>query len=198
MHKRTSELFYKTAASPLMALIPRIRAHLRQGGVIAYATESCFGLGCDPRNFRAVKRILDIKGRPQQKGLILVASDLKLLTPYLATLSAEELNKLDQIWPGPTTALIATSSNTPNWLTGRYKTIATRVTAHTDTARLSHALNMALVSTSANQSGKIPYKQFQQCIKAFGDKVLVLPGRIGKRKRPSTILDLKSGKILRN
>ena len=198
MLNRTSALFYKRAASPLMALIPRIRAHLRQGGVIAYATESCFGLGCDPRNFQAVRRILDIKGRTQSKGLILVASDFNLLIPYLAPLSPDELIKLDQMWPGPTTALIATKPSTPNWLTGKHNTIAARVTAHTDTARLSHALNMALVSTSANRSGNIPYKQFQQCVKAFGDKVMVLPGRIGKRKRPSTILDLKSGKILRN
>lgn len=198
MLNRTSSLVYKTAASPLLALIPRILAHLKQGGVIAYATESCFGLGCDPRNFRAVRRILAIKGRPQRKGLILVASDLKLLAPYLAPLSQAELNKLNQIWPGPTTVLAPASSHTPNWLTGQYKTIAVRLTAHSDAARLSHALNMALVSTSANRSGKIPYKRFQQCVQAFGNKVMVLPGRIGKRKRPSTILDLKSGKIFRN
>ena len=90
MLNQTSSLIYKSTASPLMALIPRIVAHLRQGGVIAYATESCFGLGCDPHNFRAVKRLLAIKIRPQKKGLILVASDLKLLTPYLATLSPAE------------------------------------------------------------------------------------------------------------
>lgn len=181
-----------------MALIPRIVAHLRQGGVIAYATESCFGLGCDPHNFRAVKRLLAIKIRPQKKGLILVASDLKLLTPYLATLSPAELSKLDQLWPGPTTLLAPAHPSTPHWLTGRHQTIAVRVTAHNDTARLSHALKMALVSTSANRSGKKPCRRFQQCLHAFGNKVMVIPGRIGKRKRPSTIMDLKSGKIYRS
>jgi len=197
MLDRTSTLFYKTAASPLVALVPRILAHLRQGGVIAYATESCFGLGCDPRNYRAVKRILEIKGRPQKKGLILIASELELLSPYLAPLTPAELTQLNQNWPGPTTVLVPANSHAPNWLTGRHKTIAVRVTAHTDSARLCHALKMALVSTSANRSGQIPFKRFQQCVQGLGNKVMVLPGRIGKRKRPSTILDLKSGKIFR-
>jgi L-threonylcarbamoyladenylate synthase len=48
--------------------IHRLRAYLKRGGIIAYATESCFGLGCDPANRRAVRRILRLKGRPQSKG----------------------------------------------------------------------------------------------------------------------------------
>ena len=166
--------------------------------MIAYATESCFGLGCDPRNYRAVKLILSIKNRPQKKGLILVAADLNLLTPYIAPLTQTEHNQLNQIWPGPTTMLLPANPAIPHWIIGKNKRIAARVSAHTDTARLSHALHMAIVSTSANRSGKVPCKRFQQCIRAFGNKVMVLPGRIGKRKRPSTIMDLKSGKIFRD
>ena len=196
--KNNSRLIYKTAASPLIALIPSIHRYLKRGGVIAYATESCFGLGCDPLNYRAVKLILSIKNRPQKKGLILVAADLAFLAPYIAPLTQPELNQLNQIWPGPTTVLLPASPSIPHWITGNNKTVAARVSAHTDTARLSHALHMAIVSTSANRSGKVPCKRFQHCIRAFGNKVMVLPGRIGKRKRPSTIMDLKSGKIFRD
>ncbi|MBM4190566.1 MAG: Sua5/YciO/YrdC/YwlC family protein, partial [Betaproteobacteria bacterium] len=60
-----------------------LQHHLRHGGVIAYATESCFGLGCDPRNRVAVQRLLRLKGRPQAKGLILIASHLAQLQHYL-------------------------------------------------------------------------------------------------------------------
>jgi len=63
--------------------IRRLRAWLRRGGVIAYATESCFGLGCDPRNARAVRRILALKGRPQAKGLILIGSEFRQFARFL-------------------------------------------------------------------------------------------------------------------
>ena len=71
------------------------------------------------------------------------------------------------------------------------------MTAHPDAARLCHALGMALVSTSANRSGQKPLKTWRACRLAFDSKVWVLPGRIGKRKRPSTILDPYSGSVAR-
>jgi L-threonylcarbamoyladenylate synthase len=64
----------------------RLRRFLKQGGVVAYATESCFGLGCDPTNARAVQRILTLKGRPRQKGLILIGSEVAQFRRYLAPL----------------------------------------------------------------------------------------------------------------
>ncbi|MDD5180811.1 MAG: Sua5/YciO/YrdC/YwlC family protein, partial [Gallionellaceae bacterium] len=61
----------------------RIAAHLKHGGLIAYPTEYCYGLGCDPRNRRAVRRLLQLKSRPQHKGLILIAGKFAQLAPYL-------------------------------------------------------------------------------------------------------------------
>lgn len=175
----------------------RIRAYLQNGGVIAYATESCFGLGCDPRNYRAVQKILRIKGRPQSKGLILIASEFAQLQSCLAPLSQNERQMLAGFWPGPTTLLLPAARRVPHWLTGKHSSLAVRVTAHPDAARLCHALNMALVSTSANRAGLRPFKTYAACVKAFGATVWVLPGRIGQRRRPSTIIDFKSGKIFR-
>jgi L-threonylcarbamoyladenylate synthase len=177
--------------------IRRLRAWLRAGGVIAYPTESCYGLGCDPRNARAVARLLRLKGRPRSKGLILVASDFAQLCPYLAPLAAGLRERLGQWWPGPTTLLLATDHRCPRWLTGGHDKLAVRVTAHPDAARLCAALGMALVSTSANRSGQRPLKTAAACRRAFGGRVLVLPGRIGRRKRPSTILDPLDDRILR-
>ena len=197
MRATGSSLVYKKAASPFLALVPHVRAHLKKGGVIAYATESCYGLGCDPRNRQAVMRILGIKGRPQSKGLILIASEFSQLASYVAPLSQADQKKLMQFWPGPTTVLLPAAQGTPRWLTGHHQSLAVRVTAHSDAARLCHSLNMALVSTSANRSGQKPLKNYRSCVKAFGKQVMVLPGYIGKRKRPSTIMDFKSGKIFR-
>ncbi len=180
-----------------MADIPAIRARLARGGVIAYPTESCYGLGCDPRNYRAVRRLLRIKGRPAAKGLILIASEFGQLERYLAPLPGPARATLGRYWPGPTTLLLPAARRTPHWLTGGRDTLAVRVTAHHDAARLCQALGMALVSTSANRAGRQPLKTAAACRRAFGHRVLVVAGRIGRRKNPSTIIDFHSGRVLR-
>lgn len=165
--------------------------------MIAYATESCYGLGCDPRNCRAVWRLLALKERPQSKGLILIADDMRRFASFLAPPDPAQQTILAQYWPGPNTLLLPTKPHVPRWLTGQHQRIALRVTAHPDAARLCHALGMALVSTSANRSGQRPAKTFSACRKTFGNSVLVIPGKIGRRKAPSTIMDFISGTIIR-
>ncbi|HRH81835.1 MAG TPA: L-threonylcarbamoyladenylate synthase [Thiobacillaceae bacterium] len=177
--------------------IPRLRAWLQAGGVIAYPTESCYGLGCDPRNARAVKRILRFKGRPRGKGLILIAARFEQLAPFLAPVPPNLQARFPEWWPGPTTLLLPAAEHCPPWLTGRHDKLAVRVTAHPEAARLCRALGMALVSTSANRSGQRPLKTAAACRHAFGARVRTLDGRIGRRKRPSTILDPGSARILR-
>jgi L-threonylcarbamoyladenylate synthase len=172
--------------------------YLRHGGLIAYPTESCFGLGCDPRNRNSVKRLLRLKDRPQHKGLILIASSMAQLKPYIAPLSKPQKQQLAKTWPGPHTWLVPTAKNCPVWLTGRHKTIAVRVTAHTLSANLCHNTGMALVSTSANRSGCKPAKTTRECYKLFGKRVKIIGGLIGKARKPSTIQDLTSGKIIRS
>lgn len=183
---------------PLPArFLQKLRVHLRHGGVIAYATESCYGLGCDPRNYQAVRRLLRLKGRPAKKGLILIGANLPQLEAFVAPLSEQEKISLERYWPGPVTLLMPAAHRTPKWLTGQHASIAVRVTAHPDAAYLCRQLDMALVSTSANRAGAASLKTATACRKIFGESVLVLPGRVGVRRRPSTIMDFKSGQILR-
>ncbi|MBZ0104411.1 MAG: Sua5/YciO/YrdC/YwlC family protein [Sulfuricella denitrificans] len=179
------------------ALIHRLRAHLKRGGVIAYPTESCYGLGCDPRNRRAVMKILRLKRRPQHKGLILIGSDFGQFKSYVTPLTHGQWQQVSSSWPGPVTWLLPAPRSTPVWLRGRHRSIAVRVTAHPLAARLCHALGMALVSTSANRSGQHPARSFKTCARLFGKQVMTLPGLVGRRKRPSTIRDLLSGKAVR-
>lgn len=174
-----------------------LQQYLRRGGVIAYPTESCFGLGCEPRNRRAVQRLLRIKGRPERKGLILIAGKFSQLKPYLAPLTPSQVQTLHEKWPGPHTWLVPASHNCPFWLTGRHSTLAVRVTAHPGSARLCNEAGMALVSTSANRSGQKSARTARECKRLFGDRVKVVPGLVGKRRRPSTIQDFATGKIIR-
>jgi L-threonylcarbamoyladenylate synthase len=176
----------------------RIAAHLRRGGLIAYPTESCYGLGCDPDNRIAVLRLLRLKQRPQRKGLILIASSYRQVARYLQPLTLTEQSKLKNDGAQAVTYLMPALHSAPRWLRGAHDTLAVRITAHAEAARLCRGVNSALVSTSANRSGQRPAKTYAECLRLFGKKVWVLPGRVGKYKKPSTIRAWVDGKIIRN
>ena len=183
---------HRPAASPR-----RIAAHLRRGGLIAYPTESCYGLGCDPANRRAVQRILKLKQRPQRKGLILIASSYQQVARYLKPLTSQEQTKLQHDGAQAVTYLMPARPSCPRWLRGAHDTLAVRLTAHAFARNLCRSAGTALVSTSANRSGQRPAKTFAECQRLFGKKVWVLRGRVGKRKQPSTIRAWSDGRIVR-
>ncbi|MGB8856661.1 MAG: Sua5/YciO/YrdC/YwlC family protein [Burkholderiales bacterium] len=178
-------------------LIKKIRAHLAHDGVIAYATASCFGLGCDPDNINAINKILSIKKRPRSKGLIVIADRFERLAAFIKPLTIEQRKMALSKWPGPHTWLMPASHRASSALRGRNRKIAVRVDAHPDAVRLCKALRMALVSTSANVSGRRPVKTYHECVGQFGNIALVVPGRIGRSKSPSTIQDFESDRVLR-
>jgi L-threonylcarbamoyladenylate synthase len=175
-----------------------IVAHLRRGGLIAYPTESCYGLGCDPDNHKAVQRLLKLKQRPQHKGLILIAANFKQVARYLQPITPAQQQQLKISGTQAITYLMPALPSAPRWLRGSHDTLAVRMTAHKQAAQLCRSVNSALVSTSANRSGQRPAKTYAQCQRLFGHKVWVLPGRVGKRKQPSTISRWVDGKIIRN
>lgn len=162
--------------------VDALRAHLRRGGLIAYPTESCYGLGCDPRNTHALGKLIALKGRSAAQGLLLIADRFKRLAPFVRPLAPADRDRLARTWPGPVTWVVPASHACPALLT---------------VGRLCRALDTALVSTSANKSGRKPAKTAAECRRIFGSRVRVLDGRIGTRKRPSTLIDLATGKLLR-
>ncbi len=175
----------------------RIAAHLRRGGLIAYPTESCYGLGCDPDNRSAVLRLLKLKQRPQRKGLIVIAESYRQVARYLRPLDAAEQQRLREGGAQAVTWLVPAHHSAPRWLRGAHDTLAVRITAHRQAAQLCRGVGNALVSTSANRSGQHPARTYAQCRRLFGRKVWVLPGRVGKRKKPSTIRAWSDGKTIR-
>lgn len=176
----------------------RIAAHLRHGGLIAYPTESCYGLGCDPDNRIAVQRLLKLKQRPQRKGLILIAANYRQVAHYLHPLTLAQQQQLKAAGTQAITYLMPALHSAPRWLRGNHDTLAVRLTAHKQAAQLCRGVNSALVSTSANRSGQRPARTYAQCLRLFGRRVWVLPGRVGKRRNPSTICSWADGKIIRS
>ncbi len=168
------------------------------GGLIAYPTEAVYGLGCDPLNAGAVQRLLTLKNRPMDKGLILIASDLYQLRPFLLPLNTDDEATLHTTWPGPVTWLLPARPETPRWLRGRHDTLAVRVTDHPLAAALCRQLGHPLVSTSANRSGQPPARSPLDVQRTFGNNIdLVLTGALGEQRRPTLIRDLASGHTLR-
>lgn len=180
-----------------VASIRSVTAYLKRGGLIAYPTESCYGLGCDPDNRAAVLRLLKLKQRRQRKGLILIASHYHQVARYLQAITPDEQAKMQQDGAQAITYLMPVKPSCPRWLRGEHDTLAVRLTAFPFARQLCRSVGSALVSTSANRSGLRPAKTYAECQRQFGKKVWVLPGRIGKRKQPSTIRAWVGGKIIR-
>lgn len=180
---------------------PNIRtaAHcLRAGGVAAYPTEAVWGLGCDPDDPAAVARVIELKGRDPGKGLILVAAELAMLAPYLRGLQPRWIARMAATWPGPVTWLVPDNGRALPLVTGRQGTLAVRVTAHPVAAALSRAFGGAIVSTSANPQGLPPATRLREVKAYFGAGVdHYTSGRVGLRRRPSEIRDLRTGAVIR-
>lgn len=168
------------------------------GGIVAYPTEAIFGLGCDPFSLAAVWRLIGLKQRSIDKGLVLIASDMKQLLPFIKTLDQKTKVKIMATWPGPITWLLPTRTTVSPLLRGAHDTIAVRLTAHPVAARLCHTLGHALVSTSANIATQHPAKNTFEVRRKFGDTIdYLLPGRTGERKQPSEIRDVLTDKVIR-
>ena len=169
------------------------------GGIIAYPTESVFGLGCDPLNRNAVERLLELKQRPVSKGLILIADSFARLQPFLLPLPEDRLTTVLQSWPGPVTWVMPAHSEVPYWLRGRHASLAVRVTSHPLAAALCATAEMPLVSTSANLSRHPPARNALQVRIRCDNRVdLILHGATGGLARPTQIRDALSGRVLRS
>ena len=167
--------------------------------VIAYPTEAVFGVGCDPDSEAAVMRLLELKQRPVDKGLILIAANFEQLQPYIddAVLNAAQREGVFSRWPGPVTFVFPARPETPRWLTGRFDSLAVRVTDHPQVIALCRAYGKPLVSTSANLTGQPPCRTTEEVLAQFGQDFPVVVGETGGRLNPSEIRDALTGELFR-
>ena len=166
------------------------------GGVIAYPTEGVYGLGCIPDNFEAVGRILAIKKRAPEMGLVLIISEVDQLAGWIdAPLGKLELeSSLEK----PVTWIVPATDEVPWWIRGRHSSVAVRRTAHPIAKALCQEVDSALVSTSANVSGRPPARNAFVLRRSFGKLVdYIVPGDCGPAAGPSEIRDLATGRTLR-
>lgn len=172
---------------------------LNKENVIAYPTEAVFGVGCDPDSEVAVNRLLALKQRPVDKGLILIAASFEQLKPYIddSMLTNAQRDAIFARWPGPVTFVFPAPATTPRWLTGRFDSLAVRVTDHPLVVALCQAYGKPLVSTSANLSGLPPCRTVEEVREQFGADFPVVEGETGGRLNPSEIRDALTGELFR-
>jgi L-threonylcarbamoyladenylate synthase len=187
------------SASAPLSITDAVRV-LHRGGVIAYPTEAVWGLGCDPFDEAAVTRLLAIKQRPVDKGLILVAGELAQLDDLLdwEALPTDRSEAVFASWPGPRTWIVPASGRVPHWITGAHDGVAVRVSAHPLVVALCTAFGGPLVSTSANPAGALPpttLADFDPTLRAA--LAGIVSGDTGGLDRPTGIRDARSGAWLR-
>jgi len=170
---------------------------LKAGGVIAYPTESVYGLGCDASNLDAVYRLLQIKKRSYKKGLILLVSDIYQAKNFIAPLTSAQVEKIGTSSNRATTWLINKNTDISPLLSGVHKKLAIRVTSNPVAQALCEAFDAPIISTSCNLNKKPTSNRVSIVRNKMVGSVKIVTG-LCCNQDPSQIIDLETMDILRN
>jgi L-threonylcarbamoyladenylate synthase len=182
----------------LDASIKQAVAALRSGGVIAYPTEYCFGFGCDPRNTDALARLLAIKQRKREQGVILIAASLEQVSCYAELKNLVRLRQITDSWPGPNTWVIPAKAAVSDWLRGKHSSIAMRISDHPVCLSLCRQFDHPIVSTSANRHGQDALLTAADVSREFAGQLdYIIDAPVGGAAQASTIRDAISGQQFR-
>lgn len=191
-----------------------IADYLKRGQVLAYPTDTIYGLGCDALNAEAIKRINKIKGEKRAKPLLILISDFEMLKKY-CFVNLEQMEYLKDIWErphpsfslarrgvlGPVTVILKRRPNLPVELTGGLNSIGVRLPDNDFLIKIINGVGLPIVSTSLNKKGEKPLtnvKNLDKHFKYFPD--LVIDAGECKRTKPSRLVDIrdiKNIKVLR-
>ena len=173
--------------------LTRVADVVARGGVIAFRTDTFYGLGADPFNAAAVQKVKDLKGREGNKPILVLISDVEQLGRLIENRSAafDELAK--QFWPGALTIIGEATDRLPSELTAGTKSVGVRLPNDEGVRSLLRACGGALTATSANPSGEPPARSAAEALKYFGESVdLIVDGGTTTTEQPSTVVDTTS------
>ncbi len=176
--------------------IEKITKILQEGGVIAYPTDTVWGLGCDPTSEAAVKKIYDLKKRDGKKPLILMASSIEPIKPFIAGLTPEEQKIVEKYFPGALTLITKKSEFTKDFVTSGLNSVGIRVPNHPVFAEVADCSPCkVLATTSANLSCEASSLAKSDVIKYFGTNVNFVTDDFGyyAENKESTIIKYEDG-----
>ena len=197
-----------TESTPLQssAVINEAVQTLRDGGLVAFPTETVYGLGADAKNPEAIKKVFTSKGRPSTHPLIVhvAAPDkfdqdqidwVSVLAPWARDISENALKLMAAFWPGPLTLVFKKDKSVPSEATGGQDTVAIRAPAHPMAQELLRKFKGGIVGPSANRFGKVSPTSASDVRNEFEGMLdlMVLDGGDCEVGIESTIIDLSSG-----
>ena len=173
------------------AAAQRLKAAVKGGGIIAYPTETFYGLGVDPFNEQAVESLFRLKGRPEDKPILIVIKDIAELSLLVSEIPEVAVPLIERYWPGPLTLLFMAKQGLPRLITGRANKVGVRLSGSAITRRLLEIVRTPLTSTSANPSGSSPATDYRKVMEYFpeGLDVVIKAERL-RPSKPSTVVDV--------
>lgn len=169
---------------------------LRAGGVVAFPTETYYGLAVDPFNQAALSRLFALKGRAGDKPVLLIVDNLSQLSTLVAEIPPPFPLLMERFWPGPLTLVFPGAPSLPGMLTGHRGTIGVRVSSHPVARRLVRAFGRPITATSANFSGQPAAVAASGVLDQLGPEVdAVLDGGATPGGQGSTLLGYQEGKV---
>ena len=199
-YRRPTQLLVVDPFNPETELIQEAADRLREGGLVAFPTETVYGLGANALNSLAVKDIFTAKGRPQDNPLIVHISQTEAITEYTKEIPSVTKQLAERFWPGPLTLVLKSSNIFPTEVTGGLDTVAFRVPAHPVALALIKAAGLPVAAPSANLSGRPSPTTAGHVMEDLCGRIdLVLDGGPAGVGVESTVLDLtgKNPVILR-
>lgn len=152
--------------------VKELNKTLNNGGVIAFVTDTVWGLGCLPTNEKAVERIYEIKGRDKSKPLILMSNKIENLTPYVKEITTSAKNLIEKHFPGALTIILEKAELTPLSITSNKNTVGIRIPNNEFFAQLCSVIEGGvLATTSANLSNEPSSKTFEETKNSIGNLV---------------------------
>ena len=163
---------------------------IRNGGVVGYRTDTLYGLGADPLNAQAVSKVLDLKGREDDKPILLLISDPEVVPKYLTHTSTAFQELSQRFWPGPLTLIGEARAELPQELTAGTGTIGLRLPDSQAVRDLVSACGGALTATSANPSGQSAALSTPEVAHYFPQLDLIIDSGTVNLPEPSTVLEV--------
>jgi L-threonylcarbamoyladenylate synthase len=171
--------------------IAEAAAVIKAGGVVAYPTETYYGLGADALDERAVRKVFRAKNRPPDKPLPVILSDTEQIGRYTSFLSPEALKTIKELMPGPITVVFYASDELPPILTAGTRKVAIRVPKAVYPTRLAALVGGPITASSANLSGAPGLTDPEEVARAFPQTIdLVLDGGTTPGGPATTLLDV--------
>lgn len=192
--------FKRAHAAPIIKLDPsgqfqegieKAAQLIVSGGLVAYPTESFYGLGADPTSERAIARLFSVKGRDPNRPILILVPSLEILQIYVTGIPPLARRLMEAFWPGALTLVFQASPKVPDLLTAGSGKVGIRLSSHPVATALAQAAGVPITGTSANVSGQTPCRSATEVLHSLGDALdLILDGGNTPGEAGSTILDV--------